>query len=613
MAPYKYPQVPLPAQADGQWTRVLDIRPGRFDTKLHLDLRLADVASRSTRYEALSYTWGASLNGRSVTVNDEYELPVTDNLFDALRRLRRRYRHRTIWIDAICINQLDLQERAAQVTMMGDIYASATCVNVWLGEPRRCPSMTWTSCRHALSVLVYPSIYVNWNQRVRMAFKFAQNEHGTLADSMQSSSPSWHERVWVIQEFIKASRVRFLSGSHTWTTPQLHPHWTFDRDELFAPELSGLRNRVAFLELERKMRARRRSDLASMARLLRGAKATDERDLIHSILGLVDHPEASIIKADYTRPYSKVCALATYASLRTSGNHDILRGVVPPDIERQPGLPSWAVDFSNDESLAKLQTMSSLGTAYVGRFQTSRQDLVGSVELSDTLDRLTIPAARICSVDMVHVFDVHSDLPGVFWWMSEAVPKCLAAGPTAGSKAMLEVALRVSSASLSLPSLCIKTASTCRGCISEFDARVSPWLTEDERSWDDRAVDEVCSYWDTLSDALSSSAQSNVANITISYIDRLERGSETIQIPDTALLVLDSGLIGFASCSVEEGDFIVAIASDSFRTSPFLVLRRTASGLYTYRGLAYVHGCMHGEFWDTFSEHLTVVERFEII
>ena len=87
------------------------------------------------KYEALSYTWGVSKKGRTIRVNAEHRVAVTDNLFLALQRLRRRYFKRAHWVDAICINQSNNEERSQQVAMMARIYRQATCINVWLGEP----------------------------------------------------------------------------------------------------------------------------------------------------------------------------------------------------------------------------------------------------------------------------------------------------------------------------------------------------------------------------------------------------------------------------------------------------------------------------------------------
>jgi hypothetical protein len=95
------------------------------------DCALAD--SESTRpYEALSYVWGSENKPRSISI-DSCDLPVGENLNEALSHLRDRSIERTIWIDAICINQRDPEERGQQVQSMAKIYTKASCVIVWLG------------------------------------------------------------------------------------------------------------------------------------------------------------------------------------------------------------------------------------------------------------------------------------------------------------------------------------------------------------------------------------------------------------------------------------------------------------------------------------------------
>ena len=59
---------------------------------------------------------------------------ITQNLFVALRRLRHLEKSRTLWIDALCINQEDTKEKEVQVAMMGQIYSRASCGLLWLGE-----------------------------------------------------------------------------------------------------------------------------------------------------------------------------------------------------------------------------------------------------------------------------------------------------------------------------------------------------------------------------------------------------------------------------------------------------------------------------------------------
>lgn len=89
-------------------------------------------------YEALSYVWGGSPSESSPTITiDGAVIKITRNLHAALIALRRDDKYRTLWIDALCINQKDRKERSMQVSMMGEIYGRAANVNIWLGPRSR--------------------------------------------------------------------------------------------------------------------------------------------------------------------------------------------------------------------------------------------------------------------------------------------------------------------------------------------------------------------------------------------------------------------------------------------------------------------------------------------
>lgn len=85
------------------------------------------------KYEALSCTWGPPEPVKTITING-YEVKVRENLYWALVNLQRGVTHRLFWVDAICINQDDLEERNRQVSLMAFIYSRAQAVLVWLGR-----------------------------------------------------------------------------------------------------------------------------------------------------------------------------------------------------------------------------------------------------------------------------------------------------------------------------------------------------------------------------------------------------------------------------------------------------------------------------------------------
>lgn len=84
-------------------------------------------------YKAISYSWGGSQGVHPVFIDGE-ELPITENLCGALRHMRSPSSPQWICVDALCISQRDLNERAQQVVLMRRIFRQAKQVCVWLGH-----------------------------------------------------------------------------------------------------------------------------------------------------------------------------------------------------------------------------------------------------------------------------------------------------------------------------------------------------------------------------------------------------------------------------------------------------------------------------------------------
>jgi hypothetical protein len=84
-------------------------------------------------YEALSYSWDNQISQFPLWCYS-HQLLITQNVHAALHQLRHEQSTRRLWIDQICINQADLRERHHQVCIMGEVYAIAEKVLVWLGS-----------------------------------------------------------------------------------------------------------------------------------------------------------------------------------------------------------------------------------------------------------------------------------------------------------------------------------------------------------------------------------------------------------------------------------------------------------------------------------------------
>lgn len=112
--------------------RLLVLYPGAHEAAIECDLQISSLEDKPG-YEALSYTWGESTSGGAVSIAGCL-LSITDNLSSALRHLRYPERARLIWVDALCINQNDVEEKTKQVQIMGRIYTECAQCLIWLGE-----------------------------------------------------------------------------------------------------------------------------------------------------------------------------------------------------------------------------------------------------------------------------------------------------------------------------------------------------------------------------------------------------------------------------------------------------------------------------------------------
>jgi hypothetical protein len=128
MQPYQYSGALLDRQI-----RLLHLT---LDSTFSIRCRLVVSSLQDVEYTALSYTWGDTTDRVPIEC-DGKELLVTWNLYTALKQLRADELSGPFWIDAICINQGDLQEKIAQTKMMKEIYTHASRVLIWLGEESR--------------------------------------------------------------------------------------------------------------------------------------------------------------------------------------------------------------------------------------------------------------------------------------------------------------------------------------------------------------------------------------------------------------------------------------------------------------------------------------------
>ncbi|KIX93326.1 uncharacterized protein Z520_10969 [Fonsecaea multimorphosa CBS 102226] len=207
--------------------RLVLLQPGLSEEPLSCTLIHTSLYKCSVSYEALSYCWGDPRNRENIVVRvhnggqpSELTMSITSNLYSALRTLRTQTGPpRTIWIDAISINQADLDERSSQVRLMTMTFMNASRVIVWLGEGN---SVTKSAIQTIRAI--------NDRHFKTKAWELADLHHPLMeaelgvdefVDDLALFESPWFRRTWVVQEVFNARGIVVHCGEDTLDWPAL--------------------------------------------------------------------------------------------------------------------------------------------------------------------------------------------------------------------------------------------------------------------------------------------------------------------------------------------------------------------------------------------------------
>ncbi|QIX01695.1 hypothetical protein AMS68_007212 [Peltaster fructicola] len=188
------------------WIRLLRILPcAPNSSTAELQCKLVQVAlGAAPSYTALSYTWGSPPDIHEIYINGR-RTRVRKNLWRFLREARNLDLEifDWLWIDALCIDQDNHEERGIQVALMSEIYASAKQVLIWLGP-------AYAGSDQAMAEIAQ-----------RAAQKSAKNNLRSMAGKNVSLSLSllctrvYWTRLWIFQEVLLAKNLLLMCGART--------------------------------------------------------------------------------------------------------------------------------------------------------------------------------------------------------------------------------------------------------------------------------------------------------------------------------------------------------------------------------------------------------------
>ena len=360
--------------------RVLDVDDGGEQDALQCFIKTISIDD-AHEFNAISYTWGA--NSRSgLIIVDGLSIPVAKSAETALRSLRAcesdslaqaheqllratEGRMKPIWIDAVCINQDDAEERADQVRLMRAIYSSAANVIVWMGEGN-------PQTDEAFDLMRQRAAHKDFSLRRQPSSRGQATlpptpEWMMLETAMKQDicKRAWWTRLWVRQEFLLARESPFMMcGSkgiswdwfifyfihlpRSWTHPDAASQYIPQNGSGTAVDNSWIGIHPISLRYLRK-HLKRRGALPidhAFGYLLRNALATDTHDYIYGLLGLMGEELSSTINVDYSvdcmELYKQIARLLWYGYPNTM-LAELLQAFHFHGEDN--GFPSWIPDF----------------------------------------------------------------------------------------------------------------------------------------------------------------------------------------------------------------------------------------------------------------------------
>jgi hypothetical protein len=127
------PHTTVPLSLRDHEIRLVTLKQSDESEPIKCSLEAHVLDENCPEYVALSYTWGSKERHADILLNGVM-VPVGRSLWSFLQEMRAQHQYIDFWIDAICIDQLNVLEQNHQVQMMRQIYSKAQSVWIWLGE-----------------------------------------------------------------------------------------------------------------------------------------------------------------------------------------------------------------------------------------------------------------------------------------------------------------------------------------------------------------------------------------------------------------------------------------------------------------------------------------------
>ncbi|KAH7149237.1 heterokaryon incompatibility protein-domain-containing protein [Dactylonectria estremocensis] len=321
----------------------------KMDPALYVLEPDSEIWAREPAFDCLSYVWGSQEDSEPGFVESDTgdrigAFKLGPNLASALHHLRYEDKPRTLWVDVICINQKDPDEKAVAVKCLSKMYSLTTRVVVWLGPEEDGSSV-------AISLLAHVGAQIETTlDGFRLTSPDAEEPTWYDIDVNLPISPSeweaieelvsrpWFTRVWTVQEIVLANRLTILhagSAVISWALFRRAVECILDKKTVSKARVSLGKARTAIMNGNER-------PLAQLLMRHGSRSCLDPHDKVYGILALTPPKFLATIVPNYEQPVAETYKNAFLININTIRRWELFGST--PD-ERTIEAPSWVPDI----------------------------------------------------------------------------------------------------------------------------------------------------------------------------------------------------------------------------------------------------------------------------
>ena len=510
-------------------------------------------------------------------------------------------------MDAICIDQSNVQERGHQVAFMAKIYSMAECDILWLGDdPNDDAETTFKFIQHIGHI--FKNLPAEGKERTK-ALRAASSVLGEDApiaplQRIMNNRPIWR-RIWIVQEIVVARKVSLQCGVHSMSWDSLTTFLNFmllrNRSlwqqpgalPLFAMAANAT---IYGMEIDTARICHKHGEPSSIFDLWSQfycLQATDPRDKIYALLGLAA-PTPLGLNSDYTKAPSEIFTMAVRSDIYQTKKLDAL--CIGHRQQANMALPTWVVDFG---SCAAMRNSSLVDPPYLASGKT---DVSPETFMHPALHPGTLVVSGV-QLDTIskRLYTITSD-DGLQSWldlkrMVQNIPQDILKHRYHTGESTVEALARTITGDLSL------------GPVRERQRK------QESKSLS-RDIKSILSWPGRLRDQLENLLPHFIGRLIPGCIEKRERRqpyalSLLPRFGYHSLISSTNNYIAMVPNIAQEGDFLCVLYGSRLPH----VMRKVPGkeDTYTLVGTAYVHGFMYGEAIQWRDQRKLKERRFNLI